>query len=224
MKSKLAVVCTLSLLAVPSVSAQEPRTCTIQYTADEIPALAAERLWYAHYRDISWRDALRTYNARKAELEKNLGGTVEVAPGPRMTEPGNRLTGADVYSSQWDGSSPKPETPQPGRRPDTSGDGSTLSIAQLGHVPYDALAFLHNADDWRSSVAEKGCPGPDERPQAPKDEPWQLTVDPNVAVAPKEWQGALVALAALVGLIAAASAIAQMIPVWEKHLRNLLPR
>lgn len=74
-------------------------------------------------------------------------------------------------------------------------------------MPYGALAFMYNADDWRTKVVDAGCPDADERP-APPEEVHEVTVPEGSAVAPKEWQGALVGVLALLGLIAGGIAVA----------------
>ena len=66
---------------------------------------------------------------------------------------------------------------------------------------------MYNADDWRTKVVDAGCPDADERP-APPEEVHEVTVPEGSAVAPKEWQGALVGVLALLGLIAGGIAVA----------------
>lgn len=160
----------------------ETNSCSIRYTAEEIPAIAAEELWVAHYNDDSWREALKGYNAKKAELTaklergENTADLVGVLP---LKNPGETATGSSVFRDVFDST-------------------SSLTPERLGHVPYGALAFMYNADDWRTRVASAGCPA--ERPAPP-------SVPEGSAVAPKEWQGALVGLLALLGVIAAGTVI-----------------
>ncbi len=171
--------------------ASETGTCSITYTAEEIPAIAAEKLWLAHYNDASWRDALKAYNARKAELSGQLDGgeaTAELVGTLPLIEEGETATGSSVFGQLFDGT-------------------SSLSPERTGHVPYGALAFMYNADDWRTTVVGANCPDTSERPAPPK-EVHQVTVPEGSAVAPKEWQGALVGALALLGLIAGGMAIA----------------
>lgn len=171
--------------------ASETGTCSITYTAEEIPAIAAEKLWLAHYNDASWRDALKAYNARKAELSGQLDGgeaTAELVGTLPLIEEGETATGSSVFGQLFDGT-------------------SSLSPERTGHVPYGALAFMYNADDWRTKVVNAGCPAAAKRPAPPK-EVHEVTVPEGSAVAPKEWQGALVGVLALLGLIAGGLAIA----------------
>lgn len=171
--------------------ASETGTCSIAYTAAEIPAIAAEKLWLAHYNDATWRDALREYNSRKAELSRNLDSgeaTAELVGTLPLKEEGETATGSSVFGKLFDGT-------------------SSLSPERTGHVPYGALAFMYNADDWRTKVVNAGCPDADERP-APPEEVHEVTVPEGSAVAPKEWQGALVGGLALLGLIAGGIAVA----------------
>ncbi|WP_087117737.1 hypothetical protein [Corynebacterium urinipleomorphum] len=166
----------------------ETNTCSIRYTAEEIPAIAAEELWTAHYEDDSWRVVLKAYNAKKAELAgklkrgENTADLVGVLP---LKEQGETATASSVFRNIFD-------------------ETSSLTPERTGHVPYGALAFMYNADDWRTQVASAGCPA--ERPAPPK-ETRAVTVPEGSAVAPKEWQGALIGLLALLGIIAAGTAL-----------------
>ena len=180
----------------------ETETCTVTYTAEEIPAIAAEELWLAHYDDASWRDAVKAYNARKAELAgklergENTADLVGVLP---LKNPGETATGSSVFRDVFDST-------------------SSLTPERLGHVPYGALAFMYNADDWRTRVASVGCPA--ERP-APPNETREVTVPEGSAVAPKEWQGALVGLLALMGIIAAGTVIGPQLAQLQLQLPQL---
>ncbi len=174
--------------------ALERNTCEITYTEAEIPALAAEKLWLPQLEGTTWREALKAYNARKAELKKqldegnntiDLAGTLSVP----MAEPGKKETGSSVFGNLSKGSSLTPE--------------------RLGHWPYGALAFMYNASTWEHQVVTSGCPA--ERP-APPEETRDVTVPESSAVAPKEWQGPLIGVLALLGIIAAVRAALPMLP------------
>lgn len=177
-------------------AADVANTCSITYTAEEIPAIAANELWLAHYDDVPWRDAVKAYNAKKVELAGKLerdANTAELVGGLPLMEPGETATGSSVFRDIFDTT-------------------SSLTPERLGHVPYDALAFMYNADDWRTQVASAGCPA--ERPSPPK-ETRAVTVPEGSAVAPKEWQGALIGLLALLGLVAAGTAVAPLLALFQ---------
>lgn len=182
--------------AANAAPALERNTCEITYTEAEIPALAAEKLWLPQLEGTTWREALKAYNARKAELKKqldegnntiDLAGTLSVP----MAEPGKKETGSSVFGNLSKGSSLTPE--------------------RLGHWPYGALAFMYNASTWERQVVTNGCPA--ERP-APPEETRDVTVPESSAVAPKEWQGPLIGVLALLGIIAAVRAVLPMLPGW----------
>lgn len=180
----------------------ETNTCSIRYTAEEIPAIAAEELWVAHYNDDSWREALEGYNAKKAELTAKLErgeNTADIVGVLPLKNPGETATSASVFRNVFDTT-------------------SSLTPERAGHVPYGALAFMYNADDWRTRVASTGCPA--ERPAPPK-ETRAVTVPEGSAVAPKEWQGALVGLLALLGIIAAGTVIGPQLAQVQLQLPQL---
>ena len=182
--------------AANAAPALERNTCEIIYTEAEIPALAAEKLWLPQLEGTTWREALKAYNARKAELKKQLdegNNTIDIAGtlSVPMAEPGKKETGSSVFGNLSKGSSLTPE--------------------RLGHWPYGALAFMYNASTWEHQVVTNGCPA--ERP-APPEETRDVTVPESSAVAPKEWQGALIGVLMLLGVVAAVQAVLPMLPGW----------
>ncbi|MCZ9293387.1 hypothetical protein [Corynebacterium meitnerae] len=179
--------------AANAAPALERNTCEIAYTEAEIPALAAEKLWLPQLEGTTWREALKAYNARKAELKKQLdegNNTIDIAGtlSVPMAEPGKKETGSSVFGNLSKGSSLTPE--------------------RLGHWPYGALAFMYNASTWEHQVVTSGCPA--ERP-APPAETRDVTVPESSAVAPKEWQGALIGVLMLLGVVAAVQAVLPML-------------
>lgn len=182
----------------------ERNACEITYTEAEIPALAAEKLWLPQTDGTTWREALRAYNERKAELKTKLDhgdNTIDIAGtlSVPMAEPGKKATLSSVLGN--------------------ASGGSSLSPERLGHWPYGALAFMYNASTWEHEVVANNCEG--ER-SAPPEETREVTVPEAFAVAPKEWQGPLVGLAILAGLGAIVAAIAPLLPVWLAQFEGLL--
>lgn len=190
--------------------ANNSNTCSIVYTKDEIPALAAIKL--AESMGVpSWRAALASYNAEKAKLEEGLGGSFSLVDANSwpLTEP----------TREWDTSSVIGEIFSETSSKEASSTGlSSVSPERTGRVPYGALAFAYNANAWRQQVATAGCPGPEARPPAP-EETWQVKVPEGSAVAPYQWIGALVGLSIVVGLGAAAM---PHIPAWQHQIEQLL--
>lgn len=191
-----------AVAAEATVQASSPRgaeACQIEYTEDEVPALAAEVLWDAQTRDASWGEALARYNARKAALSADLSAgnnTVDLAGALDLlvAEPGVEVTGSDVFSSIFD-------------------EHSSLTPERQGNIPYGALAFLYNVSSWKAQVVAAGCA--ETRPAPPK-EPAAVAVPPGSAVAPRQWQGAIFAIALLAGVVGARNAFMGLLPQLEQ--------